>query len=117
VNTRSVTLSTMQHGASFPTPSTSLLATRLGPPILALLLGAFAPPVCAQSANDGFDPNVAGYVEAIVTQPDGKILVGGSFQSVGGVPRTNIVRLNVDGTVDLSFGANHARRFYQLRAP
>jgi hypothetical protein len=36
-------------------------------------------------------------------QPDGKILIGGSFSSVLGLTRNNIARLNRDGTLDTSF--------------
>ncbi|WP_166654370.1 Ig-like domain-containing protein [Tahibacter aquaticus] len=38
----------------------------------------------------------------IVRQPDGKILIGGGFTSVGGQPRNYIARLNADGSVDSS---------------
>src|SRR5450756_1608138 len=39
----------------------------------------------------------------LALQSDGKILVGGAFSSVNGVWRTNIARLNVDGSLDDSF--------------
>jgi uncharacterized delta-60 repeat protein len=42
-------------------------------------------------------------VEAIVTQPDGKILVGGAFTGVNGIARNQLFRLNSDGSLDLSF--------------
>lgn len=42
-------------------------------------------------------------VTAVVCLASGKYLVGGSFTSFNGVGRTNIVRLNEDGSVDLSF--------------
>lgn len=35
--------------------------------------------------------------------PTGKILVGGRFSMVNGVPRSDLVRLNVDGTLDTTF--------------
>lgn len=38
-------------------------------------------------------------------QPDGKILIGGFFDSVQGQPRHNIARLNADGSLDTSFDA------------
>jgi uncharacterized delta-60 repeat protein len=44
-----------------------------------------------------------GSVVATVTQPDGKIVVGGVFSSVLGVTRHNIARLNSDGSLDLAF--------------
>src|SRR5438093_11199815 len=74
-------------------------------PLLLLLVTA---PVQAQSALDGFDPNADGVVFAVVVQPDGKILIGGTFTTLspnGGaaVTRNRIARLNPDGTLDTSF--------------
>lgn len=53
----------------------------------------------------GFAPVVswgssAGEVHAIAVQSDGKVLIGGRFDQVNGVPRSNIARLNADGTLD-----------------
>jgi uncharacterized delta-60 repeat protein len=42
-------------------------------------------------------------IYCIVVQPDGKVIVGGYFSNVGGVTLNNLVRLNVNGTVDTSF--------------
>lgn len=42
-------------------------------------------------------------IQAIKIQPDGKILVGGQFVNCNGVTKNNIVRLNTNGTTDLSF--------------
>lgn len=43
-------------------------------------------------------------------QPDGKLIIGGSFTTVNGVARANIARLNADGSLDTGFnpgaGAN-----------
>ena len=44
-----------------------------------------------------------GAVLTIKQQPDGKILLGGTFTSFNGVPKTGIVRLNTDGTIDNTF--------------
>jgi hypothetical protein len=41
-----------------------------------------------------------GTVNAISVQPDGKLIVGGTFTSISGIPHTNLARLNLDGTVD-----------------
>jgi uncharacterized delta-60 repeat protein len=63
--------------------------------------------------DTGFNPSVSagGVVPALVLQPDGKILLGGTFTSVNGTARTNIARLNADGSLDTSFdpasGANN----------
>lgn len=59
-----------------------------------------------------FDPGVGAdnNVTAVALQPDGKILIGGSFSTINKVNRKGIARLNKDGSVDLSFvvgtGAN-----------
>ncbi len=58
----------------------------------------------AQSAQDGFDPNVNGTVRALARLDDGKLLVGGDFSSVGGVFQTRLARLHPDGRRDSSFG-------------
>ncbi|MCW5553047.1 MAG: immunoglobulin domain-containing protein [Verrucomicrobiae bacterium] len=42
-------------------------------------------------------------VSALAIQPDGKILVSGAFATLGGMARTNLARLNADGTVDAGF--------------
>ena len=79
---------------------------------LLILLTACAA-VYSQSARDGFDPGTNGQVFAVAIQPDGKIVVGGNFTSIGGggngnSSRSRIARLNLDGTLDTSFdpGAN-----------
>ncbi len=47
-----------------------------------------------------------GSILTTVVQPDGKILLGGTFTSVGGVPRNRIARLNSNGTLDTAFDPN-----------
>lgn len=46
-----------------------------------------------------------GQVNWVGLQPDGKIIFGGSFQTVGGVARGGIARLNADGTLDTTFAS------------
>ena len=46
--------------------------------------------------DTAFDPNANSFVFAIAVQPDGKILVGGSFTNIGGQTRNSIARLNPD---------------------
>ena len=43
------------------------------------------------------------FVWPMISQTDGKILVGGNFTSYNGVTRNRIVRLNSDGTIDNAF--------------
>ncbi len=60
----------------------------------------------SQSADDGFNPNANDYSFSIALQPDGKILVGGPFSSIGGQTRNYIARLNPNGALDENFNAN-----------
>lgn len=58
------------------------------------------------SLDNSFNPTPGSpgvYVNKIVVQPDGNILVGGNFGSVNGSPIANIVRLKPDGNVDPTF--------------
>lgn len=42
-------------------------------------------------------------VYAVAVQPDGRVLIGGAFRSVNGIPSTRIARLNADGSVHDEF--------------
>jgi uncharacterized delta-60 repeat protein len=59
-------------------------------------------------------------IYAITLQPDGKIILGGSFTTYNGTARNTIVRLNSNGTLDATFtpgtGANGAIRTTALQA-
>jgi len=50
-----------------------------------------------------FNPGANGGVGSLAVQADGKILVGGGFTTLGGQTRTNIGRLNADGSLDTFF--------------
>src|SRR6185369_2260314 len=54
-----------------------------------------------------FDPGsgVNGPVKAVVVQPDGKVIISGDFTTVKGLARTNLARLNADGSGDATFNA------------
>ncbi len=56
------------------------------------------------SLDTAFNPNANGTLYAVALQPDGKILVGGIFTSIGGQPRTNLARL--DATTGLADAFN-----------
>ncbi len=63
------------------------------------------------SVDTAFDPNANSTVNALVLQPDGKLVVGGFFNSLspnggGASTRNRIARLNVDGSVDAAFDPN-----------
>ncbi|MEI8242155.1 MAG: delta-60 repeat domain-containing protein [bacterium] len=77
---------------------------------MALLAGSLALVASAQtpSVDTDFNPGANNTVTAFALQPDGKILVGGSFTTLGGLTRNHIGRLHVNGSVDADFdpGAN-----------
>jgi len=62
---------------------------------------SFDPGSGVSAAKD--DPNPFAFVNSIAVQPDEKILVAGMFARVNGLARTNLARLNPDGSVDTSF--------------
>ncbi len=59
----------------------------------------------AGSLDLSFDPGTGSTIHIWTTcvQPDGKILIGGSFTSFNGNPINRLARLNSDGSLDLSF--------------
>lgn len=69
----------------------------------------------AQDLDSQFNPNVGGgSVDTIAVQSDGKILIGGSFTSVGGTARNRIARVNSDGSLDTTFNPNANDEVYSL---
>ena len=57
-------------------------------------------------AGIGSAGNVSGpssLIWAVAVQGDGKPLIAGNFNSVDGVPRGRVARLNSDGSLDLRF--------------
>jgi len=69
----------------------------------------------ARLNNDGsldvtFDPGTgisggSGFVQTIVPQPDGRILIGGDFSSYNGAALNRLGRLNNNGSLDITFNA------------
>jgi uncharacterized delta-60 repeat protein len=53
--------------------------------------------------DNGYGGYLSGYPVCVAAQPDGKVLLIGSFSLVNGVRRSNIARLNSDGTSDTGF--------------
>jgi len=67
------------------------------------------------SLDNGFNPKVhvagAGVlagVNAMAVQSGGKIVIGGDFTGINGVARTNVARLNSNGSLDTSFNPGTA---------
>ena len=44
-------------------------------------------------------------VRSIIQQPDGKLLIGGTFINYNNVPTNDVARLNTDGTLDTTFSS------------
>jgi uncharacterized delta-60 repeat protein len=64
--------------------------------------------VQTNGAIDGsFAPtfNAGASLSAVAIQPDGKIIIAGSFTTVNGISRTRVARLNASGSLDMSFTA------------
>jgi uncharacterized delta-60 repeat protein len=82
-------------------------AVRLASILLLVHASAFGSFGAAGEVDLSFDPGsgVDGQVSAAVVQPDGKILIGGNFSTVKGLLRTNLARLNADGSGDATFDA------------
>ncbi len=72
--------------------------------------------------DENFNPGISGgsspYLHCMALQADGKLLIGGTFTSVGGTGRSRIARLNPDGTLDAAFnpGANGTVRTVAIQA-
>lgn len=74
--------------------------------LTAILLGG---PSIQAAPGDLDSPKVAiggGTVLTAVPQPDGKVLIGGSFTTVQGKPRNRIARLKANGALDAAFNPN-----------
>jgi len=58
-----------------------------------------------QTLDTSFDPGtgINNTIKSIVMQPDGKILIGGTFTQYNGVARNGIARINSDGSLDETF--------------
>jgi len=87
----------VSNSAIFPKPSTATLTIGdneqqvLFDPSFASDQAAFAP--------GGDYP----CIQALLIQPDGKVVIGGCFTNVGGLSRSGIARLDAEGSLDLSF--------------
>lgn len=74
------------------------------------------------SLDNTFTVNMgsSSFIHALTLQTDGKLLVGGTFGSINGVTRTNVARLNTNGSVDTGFdpgaSANNTVRTFLVRA-
>lgn len=63
------------------------------------------------------DPNllIDGLIESVAVQPDGKILVGGSFGLSGPGNYANLVRFNANGSLDTAFKPDPLGAVYDIK--
>ncbi len=90
---------------------------------LAILCGGVRASATGGKVDYAFNPatgGVTGSVFAMAVQDDGRVIIGGAFGNVNGVARSNIARLNADGSPDTSFnseiGANNTVNALALQA-
>ncbi len=98
---RRVTGASVLHRLSMKFASAALFTFALLGGLLTL-----APTSATAAAGDldVLNLNITGtQVNAMAVQPDGKLIIGGSFTQVLGVARANLARLNADGTLDTTF--------------
>src|SRR5437870_3337159 len=81
-------------------------------PLRALLIQILTLSARAQSPSaDSFNPGASDSVSSmpqvatLAVQPDGKVLVGGTFRQLGGGSRTNLGRVTQEGVLDTSFNS------------
>src|SRR5262245_61610977 len=109
-----------------PTAGNDFVGLTGGPPIVRAVLlqpdgkvliggwfngvnGSLRNNIARLNADGGLDPSFASglgadaEVSGLARQPDGKVVLIGSFRTVGGQPRALITRLNTDGSVDGTF--------------
>ncbi len=59
-----------------------------------------------------FGTGANSYIYSMALQPDGKIIIGGSFTTYNGITANRLARINIDGSLDSSFnsgtGANYS---------
>ncbi|HLM61800.1 MAG TPA: FG-GAP-like repeat-containing protein, partial [Pyrinomonadaceae bacterium] len=60
-----------------------------------------------------FNQGTSAVADAVI-QPDGKILIVGSFSSINGTARKNVARLNADGSLDATFSADANSYVYEI---
>ena len=66
--------------------------------------------------DDAFDPRAGFTLRCIAVQPDGRIVLGGSFTtlSAANVPRNYIARINASGTLDTGFNPSADNTVYSV---
>ena len=86
--------------------------------VIAVLVSFIISLPSAHAAPGDLDPLdlniVGGNVLATAVQPDGKTIIAGNFSSVLGQARSNVARLNANGTLDAGFNPNVNATVYSV---
>jgi uncharacterized delta-60 repeat protein len=67
-----------------------------------------------EATFDAFNPGAGSTVYALAFQPDGEILTGGNFTTLGGQACQHLGRLNPDGSPDPNFNSAASNAVYSL---
>lgn len=72
------------------------------------IFGPSSPGIARLNPDGSFDSSFAvgtgaTNIQKVAVQPDGKILIGGTFTTFNGTPRKGIARLNENGSLDVTF--------------
>jgi uncharacterized delta-60 repeat protein len=68
------------------------------------------------SFNGTAGVNFNDLVNVVTPLPDGKVMAGGDFTNINGVPTTYLARLNPDGTLDAGFTSGGGFNVYSMAA-
>lgn len=84
------------------------LVLRVAPDDSVYVSAAPAQPVVRLHADGSYDPTFVAVavdedINSIMLQPDGRVLIGGTFEQVGGQPRHALARLGANGALDAAF--------------
>ena len=98
------------YDPDFPAPSVGILpASIVVAPDGSIYVGAAGTDTVVKLSSAG--ALIAGFagaptdgsIRTLALQPNGKIVIGGTFETIGGQPRHALARLNADGSLDASF--------------
>lgn len=92
----------------------TLTSTLLGVAVAAVNI-SHAQTILTNSLDTAFQPPAQAFT-SMVALPDGKYLVAGDFQFLGGTSLNRVARLNADGSVDQSFDSGEANGSVKVKA-
>ncbi|MBK8340323.1 MAG: hypothetical protein IPK99_10200 [Flavobacteriales bacterium] len=88
---------------SIPSYCLAIALTALPALLLAQSPGAFDPTFNPTDLGFHMGYGAGGHVDAAVRQPDGKVIIGGYFDTYNSTPTRSLARLTPDGLIDTTF--------------